>query len=154
MLGRKSAMTLDNKLLLYKSLLKPMWTYAIQDCGAACKSSIDVNERFQSKTVRMLIDAPSYVTNEAIQRDLNLPSVREETQMSNEKYKCRLESHPNILTATLRNPDFRNSRLKKTQNPIDIRYSFMSTCSLGGSKHQYFAPLLLTVQRLGGLPYV
>jgi len=35
LLGRRSQLSLPNKLLLYKSILKPMWTYGIQLWGCA-----------------------------------------------------------------------------------------------------------------------
>jgi hypothetical protein len=38
-----------NKLLLYKTILKTIWTYGIQLWGTASTSNIEVLERFQSK---------------------------------------------------------------------------------------------------------
>jgi hypothetical protein len=35
LLGRKSQLSLSNKLLLYKTILKPIWTYGIQLSGTA-----------------------------------------------------------------------------------------------------------------------
>jgi hypothetical protein len=37
-------------------------------------------ERFQSKTLRMIVDAPWYVPNAVIRRDLQIPTVKEEIQ--------------------------------------------------------------------------
>ncbi|CAB0038049.1 unnamed protein product [Trichogramma brassicae] len=53
-----SALSLDNKLLLYTSLLKPIWTYGIQLWGAAFRSNINIIERLQSKCIRNLINVP------------------------------------------------------------------------------------------------
>jgi hypothetical protein len=33
LLGRKSKLSLSNKLLIYKAILKPIWTYGIQLWG-------------------------------------------------------------------------------------------------------------------------
>ncbi|KAL7292526.1 hypothetical protein TKK_0014097 [Trichogramma kaykai] len=63
--GQKLSL-LENGILLYKSLLKPIWTYGIQLWGAASKTNIDIIERFQSKVIRSLVNAPWFVTNEAI----------------------------------------------------------------------------------------
>jgi hypothetical protein len=39
-------------------ILKPIWTYGIQLLGTASTSNIEILERFQSKALRMIIDAP------------------------------------------------------------------------------------------------
>jgi hypothetical protein len=63
LLGRKSKLFTSNKLLIYKTILKPIWTYGIQLCGTASTSNIEILERFQSKALRMIMDAPWYVSN-------------------------------------------------------------------------------------------
>jgi hypothetical protein len=57
LLGRSSRLSLPNKLLLYKTILKPIWTYGIQLCTAST-SNIEILERFQSKALRIIVDAP------------------------------------------------------------------------------------------------
>jgi hypothetical protein len=78
LLGHSSQLSLPNKLLLYKSILKPIWTYGIQLWGTASTSNIEILERFQSKALRIIVDAPWYVPNTHIRRDLQLTSVKEE----------------------------------------------------------------------------
>jgi hypothetical protein len=51
LLGRKSKLSTSNKLL-YKTILKPIWTYGIQLWGTASTSNIEILERFQSKALR------------------------------------------------------------------------------------------------------
>jgi hypothetical protein len=58
LLGRKSQLSITNKLLLYKTILKPIWTYGIQLWGTASTSNIEILEKFQSKVLRMIVDAP------------------------------------------------------------------------------------------------
>jgi hypothetical protein len=60
-IGRKSRLSLTNKFLVYKIILKPVWTYGIQLWGSAAKSHLETLERFQSKVLRILTDAPWYV---------------------------------------------------------------------------------------------
>src|SRR5580765_7654605 len=45
---RKSQLSLQNKLLLYKSILKPIWSYGIQFWGTSANSNIEILQRFQS----------------------------------------------------------------------------------------------------------
>jgi hypothetical protein len=56
-----SLLSLSNKLLLYKTILKPIWTYGIQLCGTASTSNVEILERFQSKVLRLIVDAPLLV---------------------------------------------------------------------------------------------
>jgi hypothetical protein len=46
-IGRKSQLSLENKLLVYKVILKPAWTYGIQLWGTAPNSNLEILERFQ-----------------------------------------------------------------------------------------------------------
>jgi hypothetical protein len=57
-IGRKSRLSLTNKLLVYKIILKPIWTYEIQLWGSASNPHLEILERFQSKVLRILTDAP------------------------------------------------------------------------------------------------
>jgi hypothetical protein len=72
LLGRRSQLSTPNKLLLYKTILKPIWTYGIQLWGTASTSNIEILERFQSKALCMIVDAPWYVPNHLIRRDLHM----------------------------------------------------------------------------------
>jgi hypothetical protein len=53
LLGRQSKLSTTNKLL-YKTILKPIWTYGIQLWGTASTSNIDILERFQSKALFLI----------------------------------------------------------------------------------------------------
>jgi hypothetical protein len=56
----------------------PIWSYGIQLWGAAFTSNNEILERFQSKALRLITDAPWYVPNSIIRRDLQVPFVKEE----------------------------------------------------------------------------
>ena len=51
-LGRKSHLPVDNKLLLHKSIIAPIWTCGIELWDCACKSNIAVIQRCQSKVFK------------------------------------------------------------------------------------------------------
>jgi hypothetical protein len=101
LLGRQSKLTTSNILLAYKVVLKPIWTYSLQLCGTASTSNVEILKRFQSNTLRMITDAPWYVPNAALRRDLHIPPVKEEIQRLSSQYSDGLNSHPNLLTANL-----------------------------------------------------
>ena len=70
--GRFSNLSVQNKIMLYKVTLKHVWSYGIQLWGTASNFNIEILQRFQSKTLRSLIDASWYATNIATFRYLQL----------------------------------------------------------------------------------
>jgi hypothetical protein len=103
LLGRKSKLSINNKLLICKAILKPIWTYGIQLWGTS-NSNIEILERFQSKVLRLIVDAPWYVSNSVICKDLQIPTVKEEISRFSSLYAVRLRAHANELIATLTEP--------------------------------------------------
>jgi hypothetical protein len=69
LVGRRSQLSLYNKVLVYKAILRPIWSYGIQLWGSAFKSNIEILERFQAKVLRSITDAPWYVPNAFIDHD-------------------------------------------------------------------------------------
>jgi hypothetical protein len=68
-------LSIDNKLLIYKAVIKPIWTYGIQLWGCASKSNIELIQRTQSKILRFIVNAPWYVSNHTMHTDLKTPYV-------------------------------------------------------------------------------
>jgi hypothetical protein len=109
--GRKSQFSTTNELL-YKTILRPIWTYGIQLWGTASTSNIEILERFQSMVLLMIVDAPWYVPNSLIRRDLSWPLVKEEIRPYSSHCGDRLRTHPNHPSVNLlRLPD--NRRLRR-----------------------------------------
>jgi hypothetical protein len=104
LLGRKSQLSLSNKILLYKTILKPIWTYGIQLWGTASTSNVEILERFQSKVLRQIMDAPWYVPNTIIRHDLHMPKVKEKIHHYSSHYSLRLSAHPNEFILPLLEP--------------------------------------------------
>lgn len=113
LLGKKSELSLHNKLLLYKTILKPIWTYGIQLWGTASNSNIEILQRYQSKTLRMILDAPWFITNDNIHKDLGISKVKNEINKFSRKYIDRLSNHSNTLAITLLDESEEIVRLKR-----------------------------------------
>jgi len=122
-IGRKSQLSLANKLLVYKAILKPIWTKGIQLWGTASNSNTDILERFQSKVLRIITDAPWYVPNAVTKHDLQVPSVRQEVRTFSVTYHARLEDHPNDLATSLLQQPPHNHRLTRYY-PADLATRF------------------------------
>jgi hypothetical protein len=74
-------------------MLKPFWTYGIQLWGTAFASNTEILERFQSKALRMIIDAPWYAPKTGFRRYLQTPTVKEQIRRYSSQYSARLSAH-------------------------------------------------------------
>lgn len=117
LLGPKSKLSLTNKLLVYKTILKPIWTYGVQLWGTASVSNIEIIQRFQSKIMRLITKAPWYISNEQLHRDLKLPTVKEEIKSIASAYNQRVTNHQNPTVSSMRHHTF--SRLQR-RAPSDL----------------------------------
>jgi hypothetical protein len=71
----------------------------------------------------MIVDAPWYVPNAVIQRDLQIPTVEEEIRRYSSQYSVPLSAHPNDLRVNLIElPD--NRRLRR-HLPNDLFTRFL-----------------------------
>ena len=76
-------------------IIKSIWTYGIPLSGIATMSHINKIETIQAKILRTIVNAPWYIRNEDIRRDLELPTVMEAISSNAERYKVRIATHPN-----------------------------------------------------------
>lgn len=113
LLGPHSELSLRNKLILYKTILKPIWTYGIQLWGTSSYSNIDIIQKYQSKTLRLIAQAPWFVRNKNIHNDLDISNVKEEIKKYSMNYLNRLSSHENILAIALLDDSEEVRRLKR-----------------------------------------
>jgi hypothetical protein len=117
--GHKSKL-FTSKKLIYKIILKPVWTYGIQLWGMASTSNIEILECFQSKALRMIMDSPWYVPNTVIQRDLQTPEFKEEICCHSSQYSAHLSAHPNNLIVNLMEPP--EDRRLQRHLPTDLHW--------------------------------
>jgi hypothetical protein len=123
LLGHSSWLSLPNKLLLYKTILKPIWTYGIQLWGTVSTSNIEILERFQSQALRIIVDTPWYMPNNHIRRDLQMTSVKEEICRYSYQYSTRLSAHPNDQILTLM--ELPGNRRLRRHVPNDLPNRFL-----------------------------
>jgi hypothetical protein len=72
LLGRNSELSVHNKLTLYKQVIRPVWSYGIQLWGCASDSNIQVIQRYGNKVLKCIVNAPWYVRNIDLHRDLGI----------------------------------------------------------------------------------
>ena len=93
LIGRNSKLAIQNKILIYNQILKPVWLYGIQLWGCANDSNIKIIQTFQNKVLRSIVNAPWYVRNSDLHRDLHIPTVKEEIKKFAGKHEARLHLH-------------------------------------------------------------
>ena len=82
-------------------------------------SYINKIETMQAKILRTIVNAPWYVRNDDIRKDLEIPTVQEEISRYAEKYKSRIATHPNLLAAETFSTINMDRRLKR-KHPADL----------------------------------
>jgi hypothetical protein len=84
--------------------------------------SLQILQRFQSKTLRMIVDAPWYVPNTVIRRDLQIPTIKEEIRCYSSQYSARI--HPNDLIVNIFElPD--NRRLQRHLPSVIVLFAIL-----------------------------
>lgn len=95
LLGRNSKLSLDNKILLYKSMLRPVWSYASQIWACAAKTNVQIIEVVQNKILRLMANAKWYERNADIRAELGIESITSHISKLYVRYEARLHNHPN-----------------------------------------------------------
>ena len=96
LIGRNSKLS-----LIYKQVLKPVWTYGIQLSGCACETNIAIIQRFQNKALRTIVNATWYVRNDDLHRDLQIDKVKTVIQQYAKSDSERLRLHINQEASNL-----------------------------------------------------
>lgn len=101
LLNANSKLNLEYKLLIYNSVIKPIWTYGCQLWSRASTSNIGIIQRAQSKILRTITGAPWYMRNANIHRDLQVEFVEKVLETFKENYRNKLGRHKNPLARNL-----------------------------------------------------
>jgi hypothetical protein len=96
LIGRNSSLSLHNKHIIHKQILKPVWTCGIQLWVCTKQSNINIIQRFQKKVLRRMVNAPCYIRNNDLHRDLQVDVVTSEIQRFAQKHEGRLHHHENV----------------------------------------------------------
>ena len=108
----KSSATSRKKYSLTWAILESVWTYEIEMWSCATKSNIAIMQRYQSKLLRTITNAPWHVTNHTLHTDLHIPYLRSVIHDRTNKHRTTLASHPNPLMEPMFQPAH-NRRLQR-----------------------------------------
>lgn len=119
LIGRKSVLSIENKLLIYNQVLKPIWTYGAQLWGCASANQLETIQQIQNKIIRNMVNAPWFIRNNDLHRDLGVMKVDEVIKSIATIHAARLEQHINQEANILRNDGIYTRRLKRNK-PQDL----------------------------------
>jgi hypothetical protein len=87
LMDKNSNSPVENKITVYKGIIKPIWTYGIELWGCRKPSNTKILQTFRSKTLRILANAPWNILYLTIHNDLNIPYVTEVIRVYSKKHK-------------------------------------------------------------------
>ena len=115
LLGNNSDLSIQNKIMLYNQVLKPVWTYGIQLWGCTKKKNTEIIKKFQNKVLRGIVNAPWYIRNTDLHRDLQIEMVTEVVKKYAVSHNQRLQSHTNSEMESVLNIRNHIRRLRRTK---------------------------------------
>ncbi|GFW93994.1 RNA-directed DNA polymerase from mobile element jockey [Trichonephila clavipes] len=118
LVGRRSPLSLENKVILYKQILLPVITYGSTVWGAAATTHMKKIQVIQNKILRVMTNAPWYVRNDVIHNDLHMEPIT--------NYTIKLSRNVFKSIESLDNPIIKAQTLFTYPHP-KIKYAFSST---------------------------
>lgn len=115
LMGRNSELSIHNKIKLYNQILKPIWSYGIQLWGCTKKTNLYIIQTFQNKVLRNIVNAPWYIRNKDLHRDLQIKLVSDEVKKFAVKHNQRLQVHQNQELESVLDVTNNIRRLKRTK---------------------------------------
>jgi uncharacterized protein YeeX (DUF496 family) len=119
LLGHNSELSVHNKLTLYKQVIRPVWSYGVQFWGCASESNIQVIQRYENKVLKCTVNAPWYIQNSDLHRDLGIETVTDIIAKFAKSHEKRLQDHINMEAARLLNMNNITRRLKQ-KKPFEL----------------------------------
>ncbi|GFY09596.1 uncharacterized protein TNCV_380912 [Trichonephila clavipes] len=80
LIGRNSHLSIENKVLLYTAVMRPILAYASPVWGYAAKTYINILDTLQSSLTRMIVKATRYMRNDDIRNALKITRFKSHIQ--------------------------------------------------------------------------
>jgi hypothetical protein len=90
LINKKSQLSLENKITIYKAIIKPVWAYGIELWGCSKPSNTKILQ-----TLRKLANAPWYISNVTLHNELSIPYVTEVIRTYTKNRKNRIAQNNN-----------------------------------------------------------
>jgi endonuclease/exonuclease/phosphatase family metal-dependent hydrolase len=100
---RNNSVPVKEKVSLYRSVVRPVMTYACPVFSNCPKTHFSRLQIQQNKVLRMAINAPWYTRNDDLHSEANIPTIREYTDKISCNFYHRAACHENELINSLGN---------------------------------------------------
>ncbi|GFX17271.1 RNA-directed DNA polymerase from mobile element jockey [Trichonephila clavipes] len=97
LISRRSKLAIRHKVLLYKSIIRPVMSYGSQIWGSAGMCHLKKLHTLTNSFLRQIVNAPWFVRNEVIYRDLKIKPFLPHIKDLSERFFDKLPSVPNEL---------------------------------------------------------
>lgn len=116
-----SPLPLKLKILIYTTLIRPIWMYACGIWSSASDTQIRRIQTLQNRILRICTDAPWYVRNTTLHNDLQIPEVSTVLTTNYTRLHNSFIHHPSVLLnqIPLQNQVTRNQRRLKRKRHAD-----------------------------------
>lgn len=115
LLAYRSKLRLENKFLLYKTILKPARSNGVELWGSVSNSNVEIIQRHQSKLLRQITKPPWYVSNRPYLSRFECSNSQERNNRIKWKwFVYTFDLHPNYLAINLLAYSNAVSRLKQS----------------------------------------
>lgn len=111
LLVRNCRLSIYNKILLYKQIIKSVWFYFIQLWGCTRKTNMDSIHKFQNRVLRILQRTVVHPY-----QDLGIPAVTEDIKCFASKHVAKLLVLSNMKALQLLNTQNQIRRLKREKS--------------------------------------
>jgi hypothetical protein len=119
LLGHNYEVSVHNKMILYKQVIHPVWSYGIQLWGCPNDSNIQVIHRYQTKVQKCIFNSPWYFQNGDLHCDLGIEAVTDIIAMLVSSDEKRLQNHINFEASRLLNVNSITRQLKQ-KKPFEL----------------------------------
>ena len=104
MLNKKSNLSIENKLLIYKVIVRSAMVYACPVWSSTCKTNYDKLQIQQNKFLRLTGKYPMYYPVYKIHKELNIEYFSDFVKKLSTDYFCNFKSHCSTLIREINVP--------------------------------------------------
>ena len=103
LLNRKSPVSIDTKLRIYKIYIRPVFTYGCQVFANAAKCHLEKLQKFQNKILRMILNLKwsDFKSTQEIHDSTKIPLVSEFITRLTNKFYSKIVHHSNPILSSL-----------------------------------------------------
>lgn len=121
-INKKSSLQTETGLSIYKYIIRPALTYACPVWGGTAQTNLHKLQVIQNKVLRRIINAPWFITNDQIHKELQIDPLKKWIERLSERFFTSLPSCPstgifNLGASSLPFPRIRSRHSKDLLQP-------------------------------------